>query len=528
MKVHAGGVLAALILTASASHASSGLDSPESGPVQVGRGSAWLARADDPLAAYFNPAALALQPNGVTVGVHLMILNRCFTRLGTDGKPVSPGQSLPGPGEANGPDATLCTQGIFPNPQIAGTFRISNRFAVGLAVLGPHAVGNLQWPESVEYINSFGAQVSQPAPQRYMLTGSDAFILLPTLSGSVMVANNFSLGAGFIWGLATVEFSNFSEATSTAPAAGVMPTDDYWANQDAKATLGAKDFFIPGFVIGALWSPTPRIDVAGWFKWQDSIQSSAHVHLEAPYWKQGGAYNDNPCAGNADPQCNVTDEEDAGRIKVPIPMEAKLGFRYHHPRPGIQRPTWAGPPARRVRDSLTEDLFDVEFNITYANNSAMDVMEIRFRGDPSVPGARIPVKGTPAYVPTNADIPHHWKDVLGLRLGGDFVVLPARLALRAGAFFETKGQDDEWLNPDFHLGERIGVSGGGTVRVGPVDISLAYQHTFFGALDNEGKGSLKALSGAATAPDGRSYQTVNGGKLESSLNEIALGATLRF
>jgi len=308
-----------------------------------------------------------------------------------------------------------------------------------------------------------------------------------------------------------------------------MPTDDFLANGDTKATLGAKDFFIPGFVIGALWSPTPRIDLAGWFKWQDSIQSSTHLHMETPYWTMAGVYEDNPCPG-ADKSCNVTDVEDAGRVKVPIPMEAKLGFRYHHPRPGpaIKRPTWAGPPARRVRDSLTEDLFDVEFNITYANNSVMDVLEVRFRGDPSVPGAKIPVKGTSATVPTNADIPHHWKDVLGFRLGGDFVVLQTRLALRAGAFFETKGQSDEWLHPDFHLGEKIGVGGGGTVRVGPVDISLAYQHTFFGTLDNGGKGSIKALSGSATAPGGRSYQAVNGGKLESSLNEIALGGTLRF
>jgi long-chain fatty acid transport protein len=166
--------------------------------------------------------------------------------------------------------------------------------------------------------------------------------------------------------------------------------------------------------------------------------------------------------------------------------------------------------------------------VTWAHNSVVDVLQIRFRGDPSLPGERIPVKGTPASVPPNADIPHHWKDVLGLRLGGDYVVLPARLALRAGVFFETKGQDDEWLNPDFHLGEKIGVSGGGTVRVGPVDISLAYQHTFFGALDNGGKGKVKALSGAANAPGYRSYQSVNGGRLESSLNEIALGGTVRF
>jgi long-chain fatty acid transport protein len=58
-------------------------------------------------------------------------------------------------------------------------------------------------------------------------------------------------------------------------------------------------------------------------------------------------------------------------------------------------------------------------------------------------------------------------------------------------------------------------------------VSVAYQHTFFGALDNGGEGSVKALSGDAST-NYQSVQSVNGGRLESSLDELALGATLRF
>jgi hypothetical protein len=130
-------------------------------------------------------------------------------------------------------------------------------------------------------------------------------------------------------------------------------------------------------------------------------------------------------------------------------------------------------------------------------------------------------------VPTNADIPHNWKDVVGVRVGGDFVVLPSLLALRAGGFFESKGQEDAYLNLDFDLGWKVGVGGGATVRVGPVDVSAAFQHTFYGALDNGGKGNIKTLSGSATTGF-RSVQTVNGGRLETSLNEFGLSGTLRF
>src|SRR6185437_244891 len=151
--------------------ASSGIDSPESGVVQVGRGSAWLARADDPLAAYFNPAAMAFQATGVHVGVQLMMQHECYTRLGLDGKPVAPGPNIPAPllpgqqytpmftGDLTVPpqDQVCSAGGVFPNPQLAAVFRIHDKVAIGLAVVAPHASGNNSWPESLPYTNSFGA-----------------------------------------------------------------------------------------------------------------------------------------------------------------------------------------------------------------------------------------------------------------------------------------------------------------------------------------------------------------------------------
>jgi hypothetical protein len=56
-RIVVGAVGALLSLgSASSAFASSGLDSPDSGAVQVGRGATYVARADDPLATVFNPA----------------------------------------------------------------------------------------------------------------------------------------------------------------------------------------------------------------------------------------------------------------------------------------------------------------------------------------------------------------------------------------------------------------------------------------------------------------------------------------
>ena len=80
---------------------------------------------------------------------------------------------------------------------------------------------------------------------------------------------------------------------------------------------------------------------------------------------------------------------------------------------------------------------------------------------------------------------------------------------------------------DFHLAHRIGFGAGATLRLAAFDLSLAYQHTMFGKLDNGGQGKLRGVSGDLTS-DNRTLQTVNGGSATSSLNEIALGATYHF
>jgi long-chain fatty acid transport protein len=514
----AGAAAAALAAMAAASgaRASSGLDSPEIGVLQLGRGGAWVARADDPLAAYFNPAGLAAQRSSAHAGVHLIQLAQCFTRLGPGGQPVPPSATtaIPAPGSEGGPAAEVCAEGgVFPNPQLAATLRVSDALAVGVAVLGPHGVGERAWPESLPYTHPSFGDVTQPSPQRYLFTSLDSLILMPTLSVGFTPAEGVSVGAGFIWGVASLDSTNFSEALSSEGG------DDFNAHSDLRTRVTAADLFVPGFVLGARWAATGSLDVGAWFKWQDAVRARTDLVIESRYWTPAGAKNQNPCRGEA-PGCNITDEPSAGHLRMPIPMEAKLGLRYHRPRALALRGAGGGGEAR-VRDPMVDDLFDVELDFTWANNSAVDAIEIRFRDG-------IPVRGTGfGTVPVNADIPHRWRDVLGVRLGGDFVVLRNLLALRAGGFYEKKGQDDADLNLDFHLGHRIGVGAGVTARIGPVDISAAFQHTFFGPLDNGGEGRLKAVSGVG-ATGFRSVQSVNGGRFESSMDEFGLSGTMRF
>lgn len=559
-RLAAVGASVSVMATAAVAGASSGIESPEGGVELIGRGAAWLARADSPLAVYYNPAALAWQATGVHAGALFLFSNKCYTRSTVDATgaqigvpadqgvpaPLLPGQAAPTDGSTL-PSGTLCGKhALIPNPQLAATFRITDKLAIGIGVFAPHSTGSADWGESLDYTKSFnGTKVplTQPSPQRYMLAKADALILNPTISVAFAPTEYLSFGVGFIWGLATVDFSNFSESVSAKPMAGDV--GDH-ARNDVRAQLKGKDLFIPGVILSSMWSATPNLDVSAWFKWQDAVKATGDLNLESFYWKTSGARDTDACADRMLPKgCNLTEAPKAGTFKLNIPMEAKLGIRYHMPRHNVdQQPGWANQPGRRIRDPLSQDIFDAEIDFTWANNSAVQDLELTFN-----PGIKIN-DGTATgvgEVPKNGNIPRRWKDVFGIRAGGDVVVVPNRLTLRTGGFYEFKGQDDQYLNIDFSLAFKAGVGGGATVRVGPVDISVGYQHTFFGTLDNGGKGAVYALSGDASGATGanpvcgkdaanpkvgpgcfRSWQAVNGGKLTQSMNEFGLSGTARF
>lgn len=486
--------------------ASNGLEAPDSGVLQMGRGGAWVARADDPLAVYMNPAAMSFQASSAHIGLQLMIQQGCFDRKGPGNTTISPGPAIR---PEDVPPDPVCTTSVFPNPQLAGVFRINDRLAVGLAVLGPHAAGTASWPEEIDYTTDSGLARTMPAPNRYMLTDQSAVLIYPTLSISYAVLPELSFGVGFVWGFASAEFTTFTESISD-------PVENF--NNDVKARLFAEDLFVPGFVVGMNWGVTKYLDMGAWYRWSDAIRARAELELTSSYWLQGGTRNQSPCP-EGDDRCNITLDEDAGDLVFPIPMEAKLGLRFHYPRTeNTIQPEWVKRDGY-VRDPLTQDLFDIEVDLTWSNNSAVDKIGLQF--DPG-----IAVKLTPGFVPENGDIPHQWRDVLGVRLGSDINIVPNLFALRFGGFFESKGVRDEMLTLDFHQGFKGGASLGATFRVWQVDIHAAYQHVFYGTLDNEGDGELRALSGEA--PRYRSEHFVNGGSFEQSLDEIGLGGTIRF
>jgi long-chain fatty acid transport protein len=380
-------------------------------------------------------------------------------------------------------------------------------------------------------------------------------ILFPTLGVGYEVIDGLRVGASVSWGFARLKLRS---ATLAANLDGTTPADN-----DTPATLQVHDYFVPGFTLGGLYSATPEIDVAAWYKWSDAIRARGDVGTAASYYK--GALTNNPQLT----RYGDTIYEDCGTglpttacggggnatVKFVLPMEAKLGIRYHrirHPAPLPDDTGYERLP-QHARDPLANDVFDLEADLTWANNSAADTVAIRFPGDASGQGL-LPVAGVAGgQIPPNVDQKRGFKDVLGVRVGGDYNVLPDTVALRGGAFFESSAAEPALQNIDFAPSARFGLALGGTYRVrigkgekpSAVELMLGFSHVFFleqSRTDPNASGSPGiagtscnggiAVPGTPTCSDGSArYRTkwpVNLGTITNSVNVINAGVAYRF
>ncbi len=413
---------------------------------------------------------------------------------------------------------------------------MSERLAIGLAVNPPASLGAVEWPLFVKTTNRVPvvAERDIPAPQRYLSTGLVGTILMPTLSVGYAVTDQFRVGAGFISGVALLDL----DAVSMSTVAASRPHDEF--GNDNLSQLTVKDLFIPGFVVSAHASVTERLELAGWFKWTDAIRASGDAAITA-YLNRNGAPTRVCSQSEVDEaialtpegevpnlSCSVTTRsedvvgKDSVKVKITVPMEARIGVRYHVP---------AGPPsgllAERLRadtystrDPLRDDVFDLELNLTWSNNSAGSSIDVEFT-EPFQP------LGLPGLVPKDASRPTGWKDSFGLRLGGQYNVQRGRLGLRAGTWVETPATSDEYLTVTGVTGLRGGVGGGFVTRVGLVDVEAGYQFLWNAGLDNGGEGKMPAIAGSGS-PEDRSFHAINGGRVTQRAHVVSIGGVARF
>src|SRR5207253_9850055 len=123
--------------------------------------------------------------------------------------------------------------------------------------------------------------------------------------------------------------------------------------------LQAKDYFIPGVNLGVLYSPMPELDIAGWFKASDAIRAYGDVGTATNYYTKQNAGGDDKNVRYGDTifeDCGTglavhatskpCGNGDNGRLQINIPIEAKIGVRYHKPRAKAPAEARTGRPVR--------------------------------------------------------------------------------------------------------------------------------------------------------------------------------------
>jgi long-chain fatty acid transport protein len=476
----AAGILAAFALFPHTTQAGD-VEYVGQGTRALGRGGAFAARADDPMAMAYNPAALADLPDfQLMLNANNAFYDACVTREGTYGDQVDP--QINGTTDRfgdfityrNQPFPRVCQHNrLNPGLWLAATMRPADNIGVGFGVLTPASAAHLIWGDG----KGGTKKGTEPSPVRYQLVEQDIKLILPTASIGVRAAPWLRLGLSLQWGIALIKNLNYTVLNGTENP-----------NEDTRSELHVDDLFIPAAIFSLHVVPRDALDIVFHGRISDDIRATGEVEVRV------GDFNRTPVA---------TSKNDQVSLQAAQPSQFGLSLRYAdrlRPREEGQR-----------GDAMRDERWDLELDAVYIVASQFKAISVDIPTLPLVleDGLRF-------------DLPHEWKDQISLRLGGDFNAIPGVLAVRAGVHYESTALDGSYMGIDFQPAQRLGLHAGLTYRVGSTDLSLGYAHIFQETV------TLPRNAAAYRQVADENPLVVNAGTYASSFDVVSFGVTHRF
>jgi long-chain fatty acid transport protein len=413
--------LAAAATLAAPALADGGYYGGAQGARAAGRSGAFVARADDPTAIVYNPAGLA----GIT-GTRLIVGNR-FSYNGYDYKRAD---------TQNWGDPTA-TQTTAPSVSFAQVSNGAPWQPLDPLIAVASNLGLPNWGFAAGALASPGAsRMDFPlgGGQRYMMLSREAIFLNYAVSAAWKHHDTFGVGASFVW--IVVPRLDYSLLIDGTPF--VMAANNVSSPLDMVAQTRGSDWFTPNAIVGAWYRPVPflQFGVAG-----QVVPAKVETNSKLTVTPLDTTMGQVELARDGYPADDVS-------IVLPLPLMARVGARYRH------------LVAER-------ELFDVELDVEYetwsrVNEFALETNSLvaNFQGT-FVDLGRI-------------GIAKRWRNTIAVKLGGD-VAVTDRLALRAGAYYESAVADKAYSNVDFPGGAMVGGSFGGSLAFGRWEVALAYQ-----------------------------------------------------
>lgn len=494
-----------------------GFEIPDNGTEALGRGGAFVAKADDGTALQYNVSGLARQRGTrLTLDANLLLHNTSFTRAG----------SYPGiPGDPNNPEAGKAyptiqdRDNVFLAPYLALSTDLGGRlkkWTLALGLFGPPSIGRHNYGVGSEKVCSMiegkqvcddppatvdGSKSGLPAPSRYDISKTDLLIVFPTLA--VAYQPHPVIAIGFGWQAVIAHFdlanANLTPLGNSCPVPDFGGCDTYgrvrtfgtsfssspaaFDKTPVKFSPGLTSF---GWLFGLLLHPSDNFDVGWSFRPQIDIRTVGDLHPVTPASA--------PKIGDVPAVFTAT-----------VPATMRLGGR------------WV---SRYADDSERADL---ELDLTWENWEAERA-------------GRLYAIGDALFVNTDntldAAIVHNYKDTFGLRLGGAYNlrVRPQLLAtVRAGFYFDSAATREGDTRLDFNTLDKFAGTLGGGLKWRGFQVNLAY--AFVGSPTRTVSDSrITAISATdgTNYPPGTPVIRIGDGTYRSAVHILSLGFTVNF
>ena len=507
--------------------AAGGLLLPGSGAISTSRAGAAVASTDDGEALGINPAGLA-KTKGTTITISTAIIgySMSFQRAGSYDAIAAEDRPYEGqryPKITNDPDLPLGIGKYQPVPVLAVVTDLGGRVKglhLALGLYAPNAYPFRDMTGGYQFNDDFD---KAPPPTRYDIMKQKAALLFPSLGVSYSILPQLDVGARLSWG--------FADLDSTVAVWGSPGNYEEAVTHDAEFHAKAKDNFVPTFGIGALYRPTPNIELGWNFNWRAVVRArgkaSSNSGPEVSFNMQPTVIG--PAADDF-ARCSKggTFDEQNVCIDFQLPINTQLGGRY------------------KFLDDAGNLRGDVELNVGYENfgkrckdnedfvNGCTSPTQFRVvvdaaayvesDGQPGLTEAEIAIHLKDNYVE------HRFKDTYNVRLGGSYVIPVGgassgnSVIVRGGIGYDTQAAEDGWLRADIDGAARTTVAAGASYR------TKKWQATAgFGAIlegENTNKGNCNPTPSMAQpqpgcASDG-SEQDINDRSGPDPINPIVI------
>jgi long-chain fatty acid transport protein len=460
--------------------AAGGLEVADLGTVALGRGTAFVARADNLSAFHYNPAGLSkLSGPHLLLSGNVVNLNLEYRRAGSGDTVNIDGWDVADPaldysaGPEGVPFAKVSPDKRFgPAPLVVfgwGDIFDVDGLALAVGLTTPSSFGMPHYPKN--------------GPQRYTMRHAEFLVVYPGIGASYAVNRYFQVGAVFQAGVGKFEHAL---AIRLLPQPGNTITYNEHLEGDANLRVDTLDPFMPTGIVGVLSNPLDWLEIGVAFKFPMKIEADGRVHYQAPISDL--------------PDSQLVPGRDRLTLRQTFPWILRVGARYIHRR------------------------FDVEVDFVYEGWSMLDAFDIEMNADLD---DGIGVQQLP-----DTKIPKDFRDAWSIRLGSDIEVWPEHIALRLGCFYQTSAypENRDTFALDFPYDEQLGVGGGLTWHAWKhLDVHAGYLHVFQpdvrvtkGIVQQQGM-PLQTADGPVNVGN-----TVNNGLYEVDLNIFGASVEAHF